>query len=586
MTPNAQTLSQRLAAGRLSSSDTLRYGLQIVDALRHAHEEGCCHGALTPDAVVLTGTGVELVPPQPGAVEALTPYTAPERIAGHPPDPRTDIFSLGALLYEMFTGRRAFAGENAGELAAAIENSMPEAIGDTALDRLVFNCLVKDPAGRWQRVQQVHMEFKILLFSARRAQAAALPHQPDPVLQAEVRMVESRLTSRLEQQYAEATADLRHLSVQLPLLESHLTSRLEQQYGEATAELRHVAAELPLLESHLVSRLEQRYGEASAGLQHLSAEVPLLESRLTSRLERHEGALTGLQQAVAEIPSRLEQHEGALTGLQQAVAEIPSRLERHEGALTGLQRAVTEIPSRLERHEGALSGLQQAVAEIPSRLEQHEGALTGLQQAVAELPQLESRLTSRIERHEASFAGLQQAAADLSHMESRLASRLEQQEGALTGLYQAAAELPRLTLRLEDHEGTLAGLQKTAAELPQLESRLTTRLERHKAALESVQQVSAEQTSVLEIVSQTLSTVQERMLSLDAQLAASHERAGQPALAGEIQAIQETVKSQADAIESIRAAMARTDDFMERVVEALESLQTMVLEQARERAVA
>jgi chromosome segregation ATPase len=199
---------------------------------------------------------------------------------------------------------------------------------------------------------------------------------------------------------------------------------------------------------------------------------------------------------------------------------------------------------------------------------------------------LESRLTSRIERHEASFAGLQQAAADLSHMESRLASRLEQQEGALTGLYQAAAELPRLTLRLEDHEGTLAGLQKTAAELPQLESRLTTRLERHKAALESVQQVSAEQTSVLEIVSQTLSTVQERMLSLDAQLAASHERAGQPALAGEIQAIQETVKSQADAIESIRAAMARTDDFMERVVEALESLQTMVLEQARERAVA
>jgi chromosome segregation ATPase len=477
-------------------------------------------------------------------VEALTPYTAPERIAGHPPDPRTDIFSLGALLYEMFTGRRAFAGENAGELAAAIENSMPEAIGDTALDRLVFNCLVKDPAGRWQRVQQVHMEFKILLFSARRAQAAALPHQPDPVLQAEVRMVESRLTSRLEQQYAEATADLRHLSVQLPLQESHLTSRLEQQYGEATAELRHVAAELPLLESHLVSRLEQRYGEASAGLQHLSAEVPLLESRLTSRLERHEGALTGLQQAVAEIPSRLEQHEGALTGLQQAVAEIPSRLE------------------------------------------QHEGALTGLQQAVAELPQLESRLTSRIERHEASFAGLQQAAADLSHMESRLASRLEQQEGALTGLYQAAAELPRLTLRLEDHEGTLAGLQKTAAELPQLESRLTTRLERHKAALESVQQVSAEQTSVLEIVSQTLSTVQERMLSLDAQLAASHERAGQPALAGEIQAIQETVKSQADAIESIRAAMARTDDFMERVVEALESLQTMVLEQARERAVA
>src|ERR1039458_4891984 len=177
MSPDSQTLTQRLSAGRLPVNDTLRYALQIVDSLRHAHEEGHCHGARTPDTVLLTGTGVELVAAQPGAVEELTPYSAPERLKGHAPDARTDIFALGAMLYEMFTGRRAFAGDDAEVLARSIEKSMPVPIGDTALDRLILNCLVKDPAGRWQRVQQVHMEFKILIFFARRAQSVAAAHR-------------------------------------------------------------------------------------------------------------------------------------------------------------------------------------------------------------------------------------------------------------------------------------------------------------------------------------------------------------------------------------------------------------------------
>jgi hypothetical protein len=388
MTANAQTLTQRLAAGRLPMNDALRYAVQIVDALRHAHEEGYCHGALTPDAVILTGASVELVPAQPGAVGALTPYTAPELLQGQAPDARTDIFSLGALLYEMFTGQRAFAGESAEELAVSIENSMPVPIGDTALDRLVLNCLVKDPAGRWQRVQQIHMEFKILIFSARRAQSAGLPRQPDAALQAELRQVESRLAVRLEQQFGEAAAGLRHLSAQLPRLESHLTARLEEQYGETTAALRHVAAELPLMESHLSSRLEQRCGEALADVRHLSAELPQMESRLTSRLEQHEAALAGVQQVAAELP--------------QLELRLTSRLEQHEAALAA------ELP--------------QMESRLTSRLEQHEAALA------AELPQMESRLTSRLERDEAALAGVQQAAAELPQMELRLTSRLEQQE--------------------------------------------------------------------------------------------------------------------------------------------------------------
>ena len=529
MTPNADTLMQRLAAGRLPLNDALRCASQIVDAMRHAHEEGYFHGALTPDAVILTATGVELVPAKAGAAGEVTAYTAPERLAGHAPDARTDIFSLGALLYEMFTGRRAFPGYSPEELAESLENFTPEPIGDTGLDRLILTCLAKDPASRWQRVQQVQMEFRILVFSARRVQVAVLPRQPDHALQAE----------------------LRNFSTQLPLLESRMASRLEQQYAETTAALRHVAAELPLMESHLASRLEERYGEAAAGLQHLAAEVPLLESRLTSRLERHEGALAGMRQAAADLP--------------QLESRLTSRLERYEGALAGMQQAAADLP--------------QLESRLASRLEQHEGRLARMQQAAAELPQLESRLVSRLERHEGTLAGMQQAAAELPQLESRLASRLEQ------------------------HEGTLAGMQQAVADLPQLESRLASRLERQNAVVETLQQVGAEQKSMLETISQSVNTVQEQMTSLEPRLAAAceraehaareivegghHEAAGtQASLLGEMHALGVTVQSHAAAIESIRASMARTDDFMERVVEALESLQTMVLEHSRDRAVA
>jgi chromosome segregation ATPase len=195
-------------------------------------------------------------------------------------------------------------------------------------------------------------------------------------------------------------------------------------------------------------------------------------------------------------------------------------------------------------------------------------------------------------------------------MELRLTSRLEQHEDELAGLHQAAAELPqmelRLTSRLEQHERALAGVQQVAAELPQMELRLTSRLEQHDGALAGVHQAAAEHTSRLDAVSRTLTAVQEQIRSLETRLAAARECADRAqhaadeltegakreaaslevSLAGQLHSLEATVKSHAAAIDSIRAAMARTDDFMERVVEALESLQTMVLDHARERNVA
>jgi chromosome segregation ATPase len=549
MTANVQTLTESFTAGRMPWNDALRYGAQIIDSLRHAHDEGRCHGALTPDAVILSATGVELVPAPAGEPVRVTAYTAPERLAGGAPDARADIFSLGALLYEMFTGRRAFSGETPEELAAAIENSIPEPIGDTGLDRLVSNCLVKDPAGRWQRLQQVHMEFRILTFSAKRAQQLSAPRQHF-ALQADLRKVEDQLSARIDQQWAEAAAGLRQVSAELPLLESQLAVRLDQQAAETAAALRHISAELPLMESHLASGLAERFGEAMSALQHLAAELPLVEGRFASRLEQQDGALARAQESIAELP--------------QLESRLTARIEQNESALAG----VPEIESRLS-----------------SRLEQNENALTGVQQSIAELPQLESRLTARIDQHENTLAGVPE-------IESRLSSRLEQNENALTGVQQSIAELPqlesRLTARIDQHENTLAGV-------PEIESRLSSRLEQQNVLVESLQQAAAEQRTVVETVSRSVASVEERIVSLDAKFCATYESAQhaeraasqfaemQSSLIEELREIGTTVKSHTAAIESIRTSMARTDDFMERIVEALESLQSMVLDPARDR---
>ena len=255
----------------------------------------------------------------------------------------------------MFTGRRAFPGETAEEIAASLESCVPEPIGDTAIDRLVLNCLVKDPAGRWYRVQQVHMEFRILLFSAKRSQQLSAPRQREFALQSELRQVESRLHALLDQQYGEAVAGVRQLSAELPLVESQLVARVDRQTAETTAALRHISAELPLMESNLASRLTESHGEAKAGLAHLAAELPLLESRVASRLE----------EAISALP------------------ELESRLH-----------------SRIDRQESAIAKLPELESQLSSRLEQHDGALAGLQQAIAGLPELESRLGSQLEQHD------------------------------------------------------------------------------------------------------------------------------------------------------------------------------------------
>ena len=133
-----ETLARRLEKGPLPLEQVLKYGAQIADALDKAHRNGIVHRDLKPGNIMLTATGVKLLdfglakvaaPPtsvdtltagvtqsspmtEQGAILGTFQYMSPEQIEGKELDGRSDIFSLGAVLYEMVTGRRTFPGKS------------------------------------------------------------------------------------------------------------------------------------------------------------------------------------------------------------------------------------------------------------------------------------------------------------------------------------------------------------------------------------------------------------------------------------------------------------------------------------------
>ncbi len=185
-----ETLADRLAKGPLPLEQTLRYGIEIADALDKAHRQGIVHRDLKPGNVMLTKSGVKLLdfglakvlqPEAPiesftsaptaardvtreGTILGTLSYMAPEQLEAKKADQRTDIFALGATLYEMATGRKAFSGESQASLISAILSSEPAPISTVqpmtppALDRVVKTCLAKDPEHRWQSAADVGLE--------------------------------------------------------------------------------------------------------------------------------------------------------------------------------------------------------------------------------------------------------------------------------------------------------------------------------------------------------------------------------------------------------------------------------------------
>jgi eukaryotic-like serine/threonine-protein kinase len=187
-----EVLADRLQKGPLPLDQVAKLGAQVADALSAAHKQGIVHRDLKPGNVVLTRTGAKLLdfglartgaglggpsgstelPTEmkplttAGTVLGTFQYMAPEQLEGTEADARTDIFALGALLYEMATARRAFEGKSKTSLIAAILASQPPPISSIqpvmppALDHVVKKCLEKDPDDRWQSAHDVASELR------------------------------------------------------------------------------------------------------------------------------------------------------------------------------------------------------------------------------------------------------------------------------------------------------------------------------------------------------------------------------------------------------------------------------------------
>jgi Tol biopolymer transport system component len=196
-----ESLADRLLRGPLPLDQVVKLGAQVADALDAAHKQGIVHRDLKPGNVMLTKTGAKLLDfglarsavalggapatselatearplTTAGTVLGTFQYMAPEQLEGVEADPRTDIFALGALLYEMATGRRAFEGKTKTSVIAAILSSQPPPISSVqplmppALDHVVRKCLEKDPDDRWQSAHDVASELRWIAEAGSRA---------------------------------------------------------------------------------------------------------------------------------------------------------------------------------------------------------------------------------------------------------------------------------------------------------------------------------------------------------------------------------------------------------------------------------
>ncbi len=181
-----KTLRDVLKPGALPGRKAIAYAVQVAQGLAAAHEKGIVHRDLKPENLFITADGrvkildfglAKLTEPlrddavtdlatmpgstSPGMIVGTMGYMAPEQIQGLRIDPRTDLFALGCVLYEMLSGARAFSGRTGVDTMSAILNNEPADLSSGAggipvgLDRIVRHCLEKDPAQRFHSARDV-----------------------------------------------------------------------------------------------------------------------------------------------------------------------------------------------------------------------------------------------------------------------------------------------------------------------------------------------------------------------------------------------------------------------------------------------
>jgi serine/threonine protein kinase len=206
-----ETLAHRLCKGALSLPDLLKIGIDVLDGLEQAHRAGIVHRDLKPGNVMLTKAGAKLLdfglakpsvsPASAGAASAplfsavmtisspsphlpltssgglvgTVQYMAPEQFEGREADARSDIFAFGAMLYEMATGKRPFAGKTQIKVVSAILEDDPQPVSQVqrglppVIDHVVQTCLQKIPDDRYQSAHDIGVELTWISRTAKRS---------------------------------------------------------------------------------------------------------------------------------------------------------------------------------------------------------------------------------------------------------------------------------------------------------------------------------------------------------------------------------------------------------------------------------
>ena len=192
---DGETLRSTLAGGKLSTRRASDYAMQIAHGLAAAHDKGIVHRDLKPENLFVTRDGrvkildfglakltqadsggssaltnipTETRGTEPGVVLGTLGYMSPEQVRGKPADARSDIFSFGAILYEMLAGRRAFHGDSAADTMSAILREDPPDLSVTnqsvppGLERIVRHCLEKNPEQRFHSAHDVAFALEAL----------------------------------------------------------------------------------------------------------------------------------------------------------------------------------------------------------------------------------------------------------------------------------------------------------------------------------------------------------------------------------------------------------------------------------------
>jgi len=213
-----ETLAARLATGPLPASKAIDFGRHIAAGLAAAHEQGITHRDIKPANLFVTTDGrvkildfglakqsvsqdADVTRPQSlteaGVVMGTLGYMSPEQVRGQKTDARTDIFSFGAVLYEMLTAKRAFTGASAVETMHAILQSDPPELpgatlhGSPALGRIIARCLQKDPADRFHSAHDLGLALESIAGGA--GSGAAPVATVEPVRRALMPLVASGL---------------------------------------------------------------------------------------------------------------------------------------------------------------------------------------------------------------------------------------------------------------------------------------------------------------------------------------------------------------------------------------------------------